>query len=101
MKTRKQLQEKIYRDLVKESLYRSADEVSNDEQQNSIETTQPKFSYSPEERLLNKLFAAAQLKRDFVDKTPEEIADQLGFNGDDEIISLINNLMTSRLYARF
>jgi hypothetical protein len=63
-------------------------------------TTQPKYDVgSPEEKLIQKLFAASNLKAKFAGMSPEEIAAKLGLGDDAEVIALIGQLMNpSGLY---
>ena len=50
---------------------------------------------SPEGLLLTRLDIASKLEADFPGKSPEEISEELGLAGNEEVVSLIRKLMES------
>jgi hypothetical protein len=92
------LQRKLYKELVKESYRGDLEDLDSEKWHDSFENTKPKYDTSPEEALLHKIYAASDLRKKFAGKSAKEIAEILGFDGDEKIISLIDNMMTSPYY---
>lgn len=54
---------------------------------------------SPEERLINMLFAVKDIRSRFSGKEPQEIAEELGLGEDKEVVDLLKAIMSSELYG--
>lgn len=54
----------------------------------------------PREKLLRKILAYSEIKQRFGNKTPHEIAAEMGFveGRDDEVIEVLKDLLTNQLY---
>lgn len=59
----------------------------------------PFSSMSPEERLINMLFAVKDIRSRFSGKEPQEIAEELELGEDREVVDLIAHVMQSKLYG--
>lgn len=52
----------------------------------------------PKEQLLRKMLAYSEIKKRFHNKTPVEIAVELGFKADDEVVGVLEDLLKNQLY---
>lgn len=81
--------------MIREAIVRGIDNLSSDD---VLGAKEPEGDTDPRMRLITKLMAAAELRKKFQGKSPEEVSQALGLGSDPEIIDLIGQFMTSPFY---
>ena len=84
----------VIKQLTKELL----EDLSTDDYKEHFDTTKPKYTVSPDEKLINLIYAAEKIKKKFPGMKAEEIADKLGFAGNKKVIHMVDELLNNKFY---